>query len=114
MIIKHLQDVPFAPTSGYEGVTKQVVIGPDDGSDEIVLRYFRLAPGGSSPHHAHDWPHLVKVEVGAGVAADADGDRTPVQAGDYVYVPDGEIHHFEAIDAPSFEFFCIVPRRGEF
>ncbi len=114
MIVKHLQDVPLHTTSGYEGVTKQVVIGPDDGSDEIVLRYFRLAPGGSSPHHPHDWPHLVKVEVGNGVAVDADGNRTPVQAGDYVYVPDGEVHHFEAVDAPSFEFICIVPSRGEF
>ncbi len=64
MIIKKLQDVPFAAASGYEGVKKQVLIGPDDGSNEIVMRYFRLAPGGATPHHAHDWPHLVKVEVG--------------------------------------------------
>ena len=52
MIIKKLQDVPFAAASGYEGVKKQVLIGPDDGSNEIVMRYFRLAPGGSTPHHA--------------------------------------------------------------
>ncbi len=77
------------------------------------MRYFRLAPGGSSPHHAHDWPHLVRVEVGAGYAVDGDGNRTPLQAGDFVYVPDNEVHHFENGDSPSFEFICIVPRRGE-
>lgn len=113
MIIKQLDNVPFADLSGYENVRKQVVLGPDDGSDEIVLRYFRLAPGGSSPHHAHDWPHLVKIEAGAGVAIDAEGNENPVHPGDFVYVPDNEIHQFRNTGPSSFEFICIVPRRGE-
>ncbi len=87
MIIKKLQDVPFAAAPGYEGVKKQVMIGPEDGSNEIVMRYFRLAPGGSTPHHAHDWPHLVKVEVGKGVAVDVDGNQTPIEAGDFITCP---------------------------
>ena len=113
MIIKKLEDVPFAAASGYEGVKKQVLIGPDDDSNEIVMRYFRLEPGGTTPHHAHDWPHLVKVEVGKGVAVDVDGNQTPIEAGDFIFVPDNEVHHFENAGSPSFEFICIVPRRGE-
>ena len=42
MVVKPLYDVPFAGPSGYEGVAKQVLVGLDDGSDEIVMRCFRL------------------------------------------------------------------------
>jgi quercetin dioxygenase-like cupin family protein len=113
MIVKQLEQVPFADLQGYDDVKKQIVIGPEDGSDEIVLRYFRLAPGGSSPHHAHDWPHLVKIEAGTGVAVDKDGSERPVSAGDFVYVQDNDIHQFRNTGDASFEFICIVPRRGE-
>ena len=113
MIIKKLADVPYADLSGYDKVEKQVILGPDDGSNEIVLRYFTLAPGGSSPHHAHNWPHLVRIETGTGVALDADGNERPVQAGDYVYVEDNTVHQFRNTGAEPFAFICIVPRRGE-
>jgi len=67
MIIKNLGDVPFADLRGYERVSKKIVIGPDDGSNEIVLRYFSLGSTGTTPHHSHDFPHLVKIEAGNGV-----------------------------------------------
>jgi quercetin dioxygenase-like cupin family protein len=113
MILKQLENVPFADTSGYEGVKKQVILGPEDGSDEIVMRHFRVAPGGSTPYHAHDWPHLVKIEEGRGVTVDADGNETPVRAGDFIYLTDNETHQFRSTGETSFEFMCIVPRRGE-
>ena len=113
MIIKKLNDVPITSPSGYEGVKKQVLIGPGDGSEEIVMRYFTLAPGGASPYHTHPWPHLVKIEVGTGVTVDKDGSESPVQAGDYVYVSDDEVHQFKNTGTGEFGFMCIVPRRGE-
>jgi quercetin dioxygenase-like cupin family protein len=113
MIIKKLSDVPYADLQGYENVKKQVVIGPEDGSEEIVMRYFTLAPGGSSPHHTHDWPHLVRIETGTGVVIDPSGNERPVAAGDYVYVNDNETHQFRNTGAEPFAFICIVPRRGE-
>ena len=113
MVIKKLNDVAFAKLTGYDKVTKQIVIGPDDGSDEIVLRYFTLAPGGASPHHSHDFPHLVKIEAGTGVAIDGTDQEHPLRAGDYVYVKENEIHNFRNTGTESFEFICIVPRRGE-
>ena len=112
MIRKQLENVPFADMSGYENVKKQVILGPKDGSDEIVMRYFRVAPGGSTPYHAHDWPHLVKIEEGQGVTVDVDGNETPVEAGDFIYMPDNEKHQFRNTGETSFEFICIVPRRG--
>ena len=113
MIIKKLVDTPFADLTGYDKMTKQIVIGPDDGSKEIVLRYFKLEPGGSSPHHHHDFPHLVKVEAGRGIVIDPEGNEHPLEAGDYVYIHDNEPHCFENRGQESFVFICVVPIRGE-
>lgn len=112
MQIKRRDDVSPA-ASGYAGVTKQIVLGPGDGSDEIVLRYFSVAEGGATPWHTHDFPHLVKVEAGQGVAVGADGGESPVGPGDYVFVPSNEMHNFKNTGTGLFEFVCIVPARGE-
>ena len=113
MIIKNLENVPIAAVHGYESVKKQIVIGPDDGSKEIVLRYFSIGPGGTSPRHAHDFPHLVKIEAGTGVITDETGLDHPLQRGDFVYIKDNEVHNFKNTGAEPFDFICIVPRRGE-
>jgi len=113
MKIKKRDDVPLADVPGYVGVTKQVVLGQEDGSDEIVLRYFSVAPGGATPHHRHDFPHLVKIETGRGVAVDADGNEHPLAAGDYAYVGPDEAHNLKNTGDEPFEFICIVPVRGE-
>jgi quercetin dioxygenase-like cupin family protein len=113
MIIKELSEVPFVELSGYENVKKQIVLGPKDGSEEIVIRYFQLAPGGSSPRHKHGFPHLVQVEKGTGVVVDAEGQEHPLTKGNYVYVNDNELHSFRNTGSDSFEFVCTVPARGE-
>ena len=79
--------MPLADTTGYKNVKKQIVIGPEDGSKEIVIRYFSLEPGGNSPRHTHDFPHLVQVERGAGVVIDADGQDHPLSKGGLCLCP---------------------------
>jgi quercetin dioxygenase-like cupin family protein len=113
MVIKKRSDVASVALEGYENVRKQIVLGPDDGSNEIVLRYFSLGPGGASPHHRHDFPHLVKIEAGNGVALDGTGQEHPLQVDDYVYVKENETHCFRNTGSGSFDFICIIPRRGE-
>lgn len=113
MIIKNFKDVPSIKLHDYEGVSKKIVIGPDDGSNEIVLRYFSLEPNGTTPHHTHDFPHLVKIETGMGMVTDENGREHRLQKGDYVFIKNNEIHHFTNTGTEPFEFICIVPRRGE-
>jgi quercetin dioxygenase-like cupin family protein len=113
MIIKKLFDAPQVDVPGVANVKKRIVLGPQDGSEEIVLRYFSVGPGGMTPHHTHEFPHLVKIEAGIGAAVDGDGKEHPLQAGDYVYVNNNDVHHFSNKGTAPFEFICIVPRRGE-
>ncbi len=113
MVIKKLSDVPFTDVQGYDHVKKQIVLGPDDGSQEIVLRYFSLEPGGMSPRHTHDFPHLVKIESGNGTVTDATGAEHQLHMGDYIYINNNELHHFRNTGSEPFDFICIVPKRGE-
>ena len=112
MNIKRRDDVAPA-VSGCAGVTKQVVLGPADGSDEIVLRYFSVAEERATPWHAHDFPPLVKIEAGQRAAVGPAGTETQVGPGDYVDVAPNEMHNFRNTGAEPFEFVCLVPARGE-
>ena len=113
MIIKKLSDVPISDLPGYDHVKKRIVIGPEDGSQEIVLRYFSIESGGTSPHHSHDFPHLVKIDEGKGTVTDAAGNEHQLHVGDYVYIGENEVHHFKNSGSEPFDFICIVPKRGE-
>ncbi|MCK4664472.1 MAG: cupin domain-containing protein [Bacteroidales bacterium] len=113
MIIKNKNEVPFEDTKGYNRVIKQIFIGPKDGSNEIIMRYFSVSPGGATPYHKHDFPHLVKIEKGEGIAIDADKKEYKVEKGQLIYIHDNEIHGFKNTSTEAFEFICIVPERGE-
>jgi len=113
MIIKKMKDIPCEDTSGYKGVKKQVLIGAADGSSEVVMRYFSIEPGGATPYHKHDFPHLVKVERGSGFVIDADGNEHPLTVGQVVFVKDNEVHGFKNPNDDVFAITCVVPARGE-
>lgn len=113
MIIKKLDDVPFEDTTGYQNVKKQIIIGPKDGSDEIVMRYFRLKSGGASPYHNHNFPHLVQIMQGNGVVIDKTGKEHALIQGDFVFVPSNEVHGFKNTGLEPFDFICTIPVRGE-
>ena len=113
MVIKHAKDVPYEDMKDYANVKKQIFIGPKDNSNEIVMRYFSVAPGGNTPYHNHGFPHLVKIEKGNGIVIDAAGNEYPLKVNDLVFITDNEIHGFKNNGAENFDFICIVPRRGE-
>ena len=51
---------------GAEDVTIKILVGPEDGSDNIIMRYFKVRPNGHTPLHKHHYEHIVKVEKGKG------------------------------------------------
>lgn len=92
--------------------TKRVLIGPEQGATNFVMRLFTLGEGGCSPYHTHPWEHEVFILSGKGTVKSADGD-TAVSAGGFVYVPPMEEHQFLNAGSEPFEFLCIVPASSE-
>lgn len=93
------------------GVTRQIVIGPKDGSKNFIIRYFELPPGTASAYHTHDEEHGVVVLRGKGRVRIGDND-IDLSFGDAVYVPPGEIHQFSNAGDEPFGFTCTIKGSG--
>lgn len=114
MIIRKITDVETVNLSGegIDSVSKQILIGHDQGSSNIVMRLFTVQPGGHSPHHTHDFEHVVKIEQGEGIAVDSNGEHN-VKEGDVLFVKPNEIHQFKNNSDKVFKFICIIPGYGK-
>lgn len=116
MIIRKLHEVEKTPVEmeGVSGITKQLVLGSQDGVSNFSFRVFTLEPGGHSPHHSHGGiEHLNLVLSGQGALIDEDGQANPLGAGDFAFVPPGETHQFRNTGDEPFVFVCAVPKAYE-
>ncbi len=93
---------------GAAGVRMRMLIGPADGAETFHMRHFEVAPGGHTPHHAHDYEHEVLILRGAGVVQGADGEQA-FEAGDVVWMPPDERHQFRNTGDGPLEFICLIP-----
>lgn len=98
----------FVQDEGAHNVTKRILIGPEDGSSRIIMRYFRILPGGNTPFHDHDYEHVVRVEMGKGLVVDDTGQEIPISSGHSVFIAAGEKHQFKNPYDKPFEFLCTI------
>jgi len=96
----------------YSSVTKQVLVGPEQGWEDYVMRMFTVVKGGFSPRHEHDWPHIVYVVEGTGELF-FDGNEYPLKSGSVMYIPAGKEHQLTQKGENNFVFICIVPKDGD-
>jgi len=114
MFVSHRDEIPGKKLSGdaLKDVTKQVLIGPEQGWDDYVMRMLTVEKDGFTPLHAHDWPHIVYVVEGEGVLH-MDGTDYNVKAGSTAFVPGGKEHQLMYRKGEKFVFICIVPKEGD-
>ncbi len=93
-------------------VEKQILIGPEQGWDDYVMRLFTLGKGGYAPRHAHPWPHIMYAVEGEGTLFMA-GKETSLTPGSVAYVPSDIEHQVSNAGSDNFVFICIVPKKGE-
>lgn len=94
---------------GAEKVKMKILIGPDDGSENIIMRHFIVAPGGHTPFHQHNYEHVVKIERNKGITLDENGNEYEIQKGQSIFVKPNEKHQFRNPFDEDFEFTCIIP-----
>jgi len=111
MKIKTNREIAEKPVEmeGAKDVRMKILLGPEDGSDNIILRRFSIRPGGHTPHHRHPYEHLVKVEKGRGMAIDEAGHELSLGEGQSAFVPADSTHQFRNPYGEPFEFLCIIP-----
>jgi len=96
---------------GVRGTKKANVIGPTEGWKDHTLRVFRIAPGGFTPHHQHDWEHINYVIKGK-CELTIGNSTVRLAEKDFAFVPPNTMHQFRNPYDEEFEFICIVPNRG--
>ena len=105
--IKHFRDVEPIPEK--PGVTRRVVVGPEDGAPNFIMRVFEVEPGASIPLHTHEWEHEIFVHSGRGALLTEDGEK-PVEAEKVVYVPPNLPHGFANKGNEILRIICCIPK----
>jgi len=110
MIIKKNSDIPeeIRQEEGVKDVLRRVLIGPKDGSSNIIMRYFKVLPGGNTPLHSHSHEHVVKIEKGKGIVVDEHGNENIVFQGQSLFIEGSKEHQFKNSFDNSFEFLCVI------
>jgi quercetin dioxygenase-like cupin family protein len=98
---------------GVRGASKANVIGPDNGWAANTMRVFRLAAGGFTPRHRHDWEHVNYIIKGKGRLR-IGKEVHELKERDFALVPSNTEHQFSNPYNEDFEFICIVPDRGAY
>lgn len=111
MIINNNNLMPFESVqmAGAKDVTTKILIGPKNDSNNIIMRYFKIMPGGNTPLHAHNYEHLIKIEKGKGIVVDENGKKHEINVGQSLFVEPNEKHQFQNPYNEPFEFICLIP-----
>lgn len=89
----------------------RVLVGPQQGETNFVLRRFTFGAGGGMPLHTNLVEHQQYVLRGRARIRIADAVHE-VGADDTLFIPAGVPHAYEVVDGP-FEFICVVPDKPD-
>ena len=108
--IRNIDEVTLAPVSmtGAEGASMAIMVGREHGAPNFALRQFRVAPGGFTPRHSHDYEHEVVILEGQGEIL-LEGEYRPIRPGDVIFVPADHEHQFRTTGGQGLRFLCLVP-----
>lgn len=106
MLIRHYEKAP--QSEPLPGVTKRVLIGPQEGAPNFIMRLFEVEPGAASPDHSHPWEHEIFFLGGEGVIRDEKGGETPVFEGCAAFLPAGERHCIVNRGKAPLRFICMI------
>jgi quercetin dioxygenase-like cupin family protein len=106
--VKPAAEVNAEPLKGARSTRIQVLVGPDDGAPNFVMRRILMDEQGSGmPAHTNTVEHeqyVLRGRARIGIG----GEKYEVGAHDTVFIPAGTPHWYDVLEAP-FEFLCIVP-----
>ena len=91
----------------FEGVSKQVFIGPDDDSNNLIMRYFHLEPGTHSNLEKHPHEHGVLILHGK-ARVQINEDYYQVAKNDAVFISGGDLHQFVVEGDSPLGFLCVI------
>ena len=106
MILRNSGKVAAEAVKAGTKTTRQVLISPEE-APHFAMRRFIMEPGGGMPNHTNTVEHEQYVLRGR-ARVTIGREAHEVSEGSVLYIPAGEPHSYEVLEAP-FEFLCLVP-----
>jgi len=91
----------------FAGVTRQVFIGPEEGSRHFHLRYFRLEPGKHSSLERHPHEHGVLILHGH-ARLQINEDFFELHPHDAIFISGDDLHQFVVQGDEPLGFLCVI------
>ena len=105
--VKPVDQVELEQLGGARDTSMAILIGPQDGAPNFVMRRIVMDKAGGMPAHTNAVEHEQYVLRGRARVGIAD-EIHEVSADHVVYIPAGTPHWYDVLEAP-FEFLCLVP-----
>jgi quercetin dioxygenase-like cupin family protein len=102
-----------AKTLALPGRLSREVVSGKSGADNVSFRVVEIAPQTAGepkrgPHFHRDFEECIYVLSGSGVT-ETDGAELPLQAGDTILIPPGELHVTRATGTSPLKLLCFFP-----
>ncbi len=107
-VVRRADEVAYETVDAAEGLSKGVLVGPDDGAPNFAIRRFVLEPGATVPEHTNAVEHEQYVLEGEYVVGIGDEEYT-VEPGDSLLIPAGTVHWYRNEGDERGAFLCAVP-----
>ncbi len=99
-------------SGGWSNIIRRVLIGAHGESAKFHVRYFEIAPGGSSSLEKHKHEHVVICVKGEGVARTGKAKRK-MGFMDTLYISPDVVHQLTNPFKVPFGFLCVVNARRD-
>jgi len=93
-----------------QGVLKHVLVGPDDGAPNFIIRYFHVPFGEKTFYDQHPHEHGVVILHGK-AKVQINDDFYELGPLDSVFVSGNDIHQFTNIGEGPLGFICVIKRK---
>jgi len=100
-------EVERVDASGFEGVIKNVLVGPIEEAPNFIIRYFQIEPGGSSRLERHPHDHGVIILNGE-ARVQINDQFEELRSFDVVYVAGDDLHQFVNTGDKTLGFICVI------
>ena len=105
--VKPVDQIELEHLSGARDTSMAILIGPQDGAPNFVMRRIVMEEAGGMPAHTNAVEQEQYVLRGRARVGIAD-EIHEVSAHHVLYIPAGTPHWYDVLEAP-FEFLCLVP-----
>lgn len=100
-------------TEVVEHVVKHVLVGPEDGAPNFVIRYFHVPVGDNTFYDQHPHEHGIIILHGKAKVQikDAFYELGPLDA---IFISGNDIHQLTNIGETPLGFLCVITRQAEY